>query len=424
MTQLRAENVIIGSGVTGLYLASKMPNALIISKENGNGGLIATTHIDGFNFDYGGHVYTTAHETTRALMIAANGVLHPERKAFYDVKKLVPFPAQDHSERLGLDITPGKGYRRQPGLLGHMLREFGVDFTEGFLDPFNRRVWTTDASEMDNDWVVGRMKAKSETPKQWGMNANFYYAKGSEITDVLLQGAYNNGVGFLAGEVVKIDYSERIIHFFDSAGTLCELIVDDIIVDTTGLFNRDLRSNNVLSIGIGLTHQLRAHDFHWIYPNLSSIVHRVTLLSRYADGMAPNGCDSLLLEIPYIGAEGIHAAMASLLGIFSEDAASRNASAAALLKNAGFKDKFGISTVWAAATRGYPVQTIGVRKAVSKRKHSLAQEGVYMLGRWGSHGYFNLQHIFDEVDHFINFLDTNKGGENYFDSAFYYPRQK
>jgi hypothetical protein len=49
-------------------------------------------------------------------------------------------------------------------------------------------------------------------------------------------------------------------------------------------------------------------------------------------------------------------------------------------------------------TRGYPIPLFGIRKSVAEIKESLREKQIVVAGRWGSWGYFNIEHCIMDAD--------------------------
>lgn len=423
---LKTDTLIVGGGMSGLSLGShpSLKGSLIVAKYP-LGGLIHNTLADGFSFDFGGHVYTTTDDNVTKLMTEANAQFHESRKAFYDCRLMIPYPVQDNAGKLGLAITPDKREVTN-NLYDYFLREFGFAFTQYFLRPFNERVWSTPIEQMDFDWVDGRVKRPSESKSNWGMNSSFYYARGSAIADVMLGRVLANNSSIVEGTMVSVSEKEHTVTFVDGENNPAEVEYNRMFC-TSPYFLPTLKRNSVVSIGIGLKHKLDFPEFDWLYCNVRSFVHRVTLLSRYAEGLAPEGCDSLLLEIPTFYFNQLNDAV---IGITYQlgTPESRLSKAKNILIGAGFSPKLveamDISTVWGDITPGYPVPTVGSRDEVAKMKSFLSPNDIYLTGRWGAHGYFNLQHIFADADATVKYASGLGNDDDYLNSSFYYKKGK
>lgn len=419
------KSLVVGAGISGLSIAARVPDSLVISKNVG--GLIGSVKQDGFTFDYGGHVYTTFHAKTTRILELANAQLHMMREAFFDVSRRIPFPVQDYADRLGVPLLKQRPTSFARNLDEYSRALFGDPFVDAFYAPFNERVWCTPISNLDVDWVDGRVKRPDEAAAGWGMNSSFYYAPGTQIVDVLARDALANGATFMTGTVVVIRPSLKTVTVDIGHNEHVDISYQNLFC-ATPYFLPELQRNSIVTVGVGLKSTYQDEPFHWVYPRFGQDVHRVTLLSRYYEGMAPDGCDSLLLEIPFSPTKPVTYVTASLMACNPE---LRKYWAATMLSMAGFSVREDdIATVWAEVTPGYPIQTVGVRQLVTKVKYELFPYGVYLAGRWGAHGYFNMQHIIDDADAVVAAANAPSGPglpdewEDYAASSFYYTKAR
>lgn len=397
MKTLHLKNVIIGGGLSGLSLAAGMQDATIIS-DNRLGGLVINTIQDGFSFDYGGHVYTTADHRVDALMRSiGTATYHLNRKAFFGIDNPVPFPVQDNASMLSLSVRGSyiKKADEVENFYEYCRLILGEEFTQKFMRPFNERVWCTEMEDMDFDWTKGRVKAPGES-QNWGMNSSFWYATGHSITQKFAAKASEAGAKVIGGKVFTVSVEDHSL-IVDSGGEFTKIKYEQLF-DTSGMFNNQ-KTNMVISIGIGLNHKID-YDFHWTYLKFGQKVHRATLLSRYADGLTPrSNQDSLLLEVPFTKGMMLSPSLRRMLKAQSGSGISKTFAKAVLIE-AGFKDasSFDITTVWTALTKGYPIPVIGHRNATIAAKKELLKHDVFLSGRWGAHGYYNIQHILDDAE--------------------------
>jgi protoporphyrinogen oxidase len=420
--------VVIGAGITGMTIADIMAalgrRVIVISPDVG--GLISNTFSRGYKFDIGGHVYTPNDPDVVQLMEESGGVRH-ERKAFYvgGDGELIQYPVQSSAEQLGIELTgTGDGKYRGESLEQWAISVFGLQFYESWYRAFNRRVWSTDPSQMDSDWVAGRVQRPSEQKQGWGPNAKFIYAPGDQIIRTLQLRASKQDITFLSHKVAHVDIAQHLLH--TEAGATVHYAK---LFDTTRLFTAPYgRANRIATVGVGLDHMIDA-DFNWVYTNLGVSAHRVTLLSRYHPSNAPEGKDSVIVEYPY-------ASMSDLPGFLQKTTMLTNHHAMAWLdreaaadavSSLGIKELAHVGTDQVATAVvmdaiGYPVPTRGIRRVISELKSFLQNYDVYLAGRWGSHGYFNLDHCYSDARAAVGFacFGGPDDGEEYFRSSFYY----
>jgi len=411
----KIKNLILGAGPTGMYLAKRLedPTNTIIVSQNVGGLLnhqMAVGESGAFIFDYGGHVYTDKDERTELLMQRSFAERFDRTNmVFYlrDGHDFIEFPVQNHVE-----VKPLEDMLLEFSLKEWAINRFGYDFYNSFFEPFNERVWTTDPANMAFNWISDRVSTSKD--KNWGPNATFYYAPGYKIIQAMQYDIQS--IELIKGTVVDINPKEKIVYVLEAATDKVGSIVYESLFDTT-IKQRDY-VNKCLFFGVGLKNAFEFKPFYWIYPDVKSPIHRITWLSRYYKGLTPEGCDSLLLEIPYrSGFKRKHGT--TINQKFSD--LSRIPMVSDMLKAAGLPvNQRDIEVALPFTSFSYPIPHLDVRKKVEVMKHIGLNRGVYYAGRWGSHGYFNLQHIWQDVDSVIEQLGSPKPVPKYIKSNFYY----
>jgi hypothetical protein len=265
---------------------------------------------------------------------------------------------------------------------------------------------------MSADWVMGRVALMKEKEQKWGANSSFYYAKGKAIMDVMANRAIGNGAGLITSTSIIGDIASSEPHVFCvfADGQGAREVAYENLIDTSGMALNELGANlpynNVLSIGVGLNKTIN-DDFHWWYNGINDVpIHRITLLSRYHDGMAPSGCDSLLIEIPE-----------KEITVYPQ-----TGMITAFLNDSGFPHRIeekDIATVSILGSKGYPIPVLGHRHTVKAARMALAKRNIYLAGRWGAHGYYNLEHIIAEAKSVADAILTGNTAD-YFGANYYY----
>lgn len=421
---MRVKNLIVGGGFAGLYLASLLEDAVIVEASPHLGGLLRgfKSPSGEFTFDVGGHVYTTKDELLTKFMRESRATYVKERKAYFDFKRKVGYPLQYHANQLGIEVKPNPlpSYVTLDSLLRH---EFGHELYERVLRPFNRRVWSTDPSAMSSDWVMGRVAPMKDKTPNWGPNGSFYYAMGGDILETLRKQITETKV-YTSTWLDSIDYEGKVASVrCTEEGGYSGGIRYEYVYDTSGLLlNRagyKLPHNDVLTLGVALDKRVQ-EDFHWWYNGTDnkSPVHRVTLLSRYHEALAPKGCDSLLIEIPH----------GSLDGSVQIETLSQKYWAfgvMSILREANFNliEQKDILEVVVIKSKGYPIPILGHRDRVAHARANLIKHKAFLVGRWGAHGYYNLDHIMKDAYHAVQ---ASKGvlTQEYVWANYYYHEQR
>lgn len=421
MYTIKTKNLILGGGASGLSLAKYLgPDTVILSKDQG--GLLNSFKSGQFTFDYGGHVYTANDPDVSALMRQSEGNFFEERKAYYLADgtidgNMVPFPVQN-SGLFKIETKRGAVSAHDQSLEDWALDMFGKEFCDGFFFPFNRRVWGADPYAMSCDWIKSRVAPPSADYKTWGINANFWYAPGAKLVSRLCD---ESPAFFIKGKVKNIDSENKRVQF-DATEYYADKGHVDSTIEYAKLFVtiptfKTYPSYGMLAIGIGLNSKL-PYDFHWLYPHVSSRVHRVTLLSRYHESLAPEGQDSLLLEIPMRKAPSYSLINPNFIRENLKEIAAHFA------QDAGFS--FGPSLIetvfYHYEERSMPVPALTLINRVAVNKHIGESSDIYYAGRWGSHGYWNLQDILKDAEVTAGYATTRSESckDDYFLSLFYY----
>lgn len=434
--------LIIGGGLAGLSAATLLTRfgvqCTTVTPEFG--GLLSNVAIANpydpkhgqFKFDYGGHVYPKGgpfHQLIRGVQ----GVEERTRQAFYlemeepGQGNWVPYPVQNFTQSSVYLSDPEPSVETVPVYSGQSLREFAVDvfgykFYEEFFEPFNERVWTIDPALMDSDWVSTRIAMPVvQDPSQWGPNSEFIYAPGNAIVQTMIVSLAEYAkeswrwVNGRANHLFKADGKWYCV--VDSGDSQLTLGQFDAVINTTGIsqfvgmlervpgVNMPMTNwNTVVYAGVMLPGEYTGKPFTWLYPDVSLRAHRVTLLSRYSDQMAPSGHDSLMFEFPTQDdftqnlVEGFDADVKTIMELLGEE-----------------KWK----TIW-YASKGYPIPTLGLRADIAETKRQLMRYNLYSIGRWGSHAYMNTDHILGDALRCVNNLMSGEEEFEYLWSTDYY----
>ncbi len=166
---------ILGGGLSGLTLASRLREAEVLESEDRPGGLCRSVQFDGYTFDpHGSHILFS--RDPRAMdfyeSLLKDNVCRRRRntKVFYK-GRYVKYPFEN-----GLaDLPPEDNFACLQGYLeAYMARRdgraqkprnfrewmyyrFGRGITECYLLPYNEKIWKTPAEAMGTDWVDGRV---------------------------------------------------------------------------------------------------------------------------------------------------------------------------------------------------------------------------------------------------------------------------
>ncbi len=339
--------LILGAGLAGLsaaYRASKLKHPYrLFEKEARPGGLVRSEHVNGFTFDYTGHLLHTKEERTRKLILDELGL----REAFIPVQRdswvyshkrftRAPFQANLHG------LPPKVIQECLTGILrahGHLrakretkasvskfknfedwnLRTFGEGIYRHFMEPYNEKLWGIHPSRMSTDFM-GRFVPKPSLAQVFegalrdlgqpmGYNANFIYPKRGGIE--ILSQAFAKRVKISTGvAAVSVDPKRRQVRFSDGSQADYQRLISTlplphlvrILVGAPAGVKRAakrLRASSVLNVNFGIAGR-NVSTMQWVYvPEPTLPFYRVGFYHNFSAALAPKGGSSVYAEMSY-----------------------------------------------------------------------------------------------------------------------------
>ena len=330
--------VILGAGLAGLSTAWHLKqagiNATVLEKENAVGGLCRSKEVDGFIFDYDGHLLHFQNSYTLGLvkkLLKGNLVRH-ERSAWinsFGIFSNYPFQANLHAlpkpvanECLWgfIHATNSRASSNQRNFLKWIHTTFGQGIAKHFMIPYNKKFWTVPLDQMVCPWtdkfipqfdlaeVVNGFFQKGKN--QFGYNAFFWYPKKKGINQLPL--AFEKQIGEVSKNccVSEIDFKKKQITVTGKGKQgydililtipLPELmkIVKPLPNKVMGAFKK-LRWNSVFNLNLGVEGE--CHDGkHWVYfPHQETVIFRAGFFHNFSNDITPAGKSSLYAEVAY-----------------------------------------------------------------------------------------------------------------------------
>jgi len=416
---------ILGGGLSGLVLASRLKEAEVLEREGRPGGLCRSLRVDGFTFDpHGSHVLFSRHPSAMAFYedLLQGNVCRRRRntKVFYK-GRYVKYPFEN-----GLGDLPREdafacllGYiqaylAREMGLARKptnfkewMYYRFGKGITEAYLLPYNEKIWKTPAERMGIDWVEGRVpdppledviKASLGIPTEgYTHQLNFLYPREGGV-EALVQGLLPKVPKILThfpvkeirrkgtAWVVSDGREEREYDRLVSTIPIPELIralpdaPSDVRNAADALIHRSLAT---VMVGIDRPH---INDFSWVYfprPE-DGRFNRISFPSNFSDRVAPEGMSSAMAEITCDVGDEVWSSPDEAL---AEHVIER---ADAL----GVFRRSDVALTRVARTRyAYVVFDRDHRKNLDLVKAYAARMGIPLLGRFGQFDYINTDQV-------------------------------
>ena len=432
--------VILGAGLAGmsaaLHAAKRGLSYLLLEKLPRPGGLVRSESLNGFTFDYTGHLLHTKQERTRELVLKELGLA----KAFQPVIRdswvyskgrftRAPFQANLHGlpgkvieECLG-GILRAHGHlraappsqRRKRSALGPSLprlrrergyssqtfedwnlRVFGEGIYRHFMEPYNAKLWGIHPSRMSTEFM-GRFVPKpsltqvfegalKDVGRPMGYNANFIYPKQGGIETLAKAFARKVEVRPSLASV-SVDVRRREVRLSDGSLVPYRRLISTLPLPLLVAQLRDaplrlrraaarLRASGVLNVNFGV----KGRDIsskQWVYvPESRFPFYRVGFYHNFSRSLAPPGGSSVYAEMSYQkGARPGHAG------------AVRRARQG-LLDMGLLKPSDRIAATFVAdIPHAYVVYDSHRADAVAEIQAYLRENSIISTGRWGSWEY-------------------------------------
>ncbi|MEO1696986.1 MAG: FAD-dependent oxidoreductase [Planctomycetota bacterium] len=419
---------ILGAGISGMALARFLEQGgvsrdAITLFEAGSkaGGLCHSKTVDGFTYDVaGGHILFSkdAHAMQWMKDEAGGDAAFETRDRNTKIRfedRWVHYPFENGIGDLPKDATYDclEGYVRAwherkttgsdaPADFKNWIRwRFGDGIADHFMDPYNEKIWKRPLEHITSDWVAGRVPdapvedvlraAVGIRTEGYTHQAIFYYPKEGGfqgITDGLartLEGRVqlNTPVTSVVkkGEGWAVNDEEFDVVVNTIALTYLPKIVDGM-PDEVAEACTELEYNGLVTYLIALD-RAEHPNLSWIYlPQVKQgPANRVTYMSNYATGNAPEGKTSFLVEITTPGGQPFP-------GPELEEEMLRGLETAGLLKRDEvlFTDRSQVNHAYVVFDHGY-----------AKRREValgwLEENGLNPMGRFGRFEYDNSDQI-------------------------------
>jgi protoporphyrinogen oxidase len=298
--------VVLGGGLAGIstayHLSSCDFDTIVFEKSDAVGGTARTVHIDGFTFDFSGHLLHLHNDYTKKLindLLPDNLYSCARKAAIFTHDKLIPYPFQVHTYSLPENVIQDcvNGFKRSvkkysdPNLRATSLPfgewskcTFGTGITKHFMKPYNEKLWRTKSTNMTAEWCgifVPQPKveevengAKRHSDKEFGYNTTFLYPKKGGIQ--VLSQALGKGLNVqLETAFQELNWKKRKIKIADNEMQEYDFLVSSIPLPELLKRMKDLPSEieilipklrwtSVLCTNIGVD-RANISDKTWIY---------------------------------------------------------------------------------------------------------------------------------------------------------------
>lgn len=409
---------ILGAGPAGLSAGFHLQkNYLIFEKNNEVGGGCRTEKIDGFSFDYGGHIFYTRKEEIKSLirqLIKDNLRALPREAWIYSKGTYTRYPFQANLYGLPLEVVKecllglmeaklkyGEEQKNYAHFEDFIYQVFGKGMARHFMIPFNLKQWATPLKEMTTDWMGEFIPLPSLeevlegslrlAPRCIGINANFIYPqKGGiqAIFDSFVPYIYNL---HLNSEVTSISFKKKSFRisggkreFYQkliSTLPLPELIkiLDDAPSEIKEAAEK-LRWTSLYIVNVAVDRHSLSDKQRIYFPEEKFIFHKLGFYQNQSPAMVPSGKSSVSAEISFSKNRKI--IRETLVEKTIED-----------LMQAGiiFPDDKIILTHVLTLPYAYVIYDHKREEAVSFIRQFLEENDIYLCGRYAQWEYQNME---------------------------------
>ena len=405
---------ILGGGVSGVCLATRIADCEVLEKSARIGGLCGSVTAQGFTFDAAGpHIMFSKNKEVLSHMVEVLGDnVHQKRrenKIWYK-GHLVKYPFEN-----GLSDLPKEdcfecilGYLRNPwtkepeNLEEWSYATFGAGISDKYFLPYNRKIWNHDPSKICLEWVERIPKPPMEDVLKSAIGIStegylhqlyFSYPKhGGYESLVRAFGARAVGSVLTDCEVTHVfgkpgDWTVETTQGPKSYETLVSTLPIHELAKVWDGFPAEarealdhLRYNSLINVLVGVAVDER-HPWTALYvPELECVSHRISFMCNFSENCAPEGHEALMAEITTNPGDGIHELSneAVIARVFSD------------LHRMDLLDPGKV--VFKKAIRfeyGYPIYDLDYFERVGEMRRAVAKAGVHLLGRFAQFDYIN-----------------------------------
>jgi protoporphyrinogen oxidase len=413
------KTAILGGGITGVTLA-----ALLEKKgadwelfEGGSrlGGLCQSETVDGFVADRaGGHIIFSKHQEVMDFVLGAlgEGNYHESvrKSAIYYRGKYVQYPFENGLADLppedNFDCLSGyveANYHRRDGseapdnFRDWCLWRFGDGISKHFMFPYNEKIWKTPLHELSSRWVAGRVPdAPVEDVLRASIGIRTEGYRHQSVFYYPLKGGFETIVTAVASRLdqdrIHVDRKVQNVvkteDGYEVDGQHFDKVISTIplqelhktmpqVPDAVARAFGRLGYTSLASIIVAIDAPART-DRSWIYfphPETGPF-NRLTHLSNYSPGNAPEGASSVMLEVTYRGDLKID--QTYLDAIMKNVVDCEIADADKILFAKAFQNKY-----------AYILYRQDLEENLEIVKSWLNRQGIDILGRFGNYDYFN-----------------------------------
>ncbi|HMP90918.1 MAG TPA: FAD-dependent oxidoreductase [Kiritimatiellia bacterium] len=323
--------IILGAGLTGLGVAKHLPGSVIYEAKEHVGGHVYSHEQSGIHYDEGAHIcHARDEEWKKQLFDNAGDVVHIRQSLVSNWwhGHWLTYPVQNHLRDLPPDLrdralneivhAQEQTHSNPPANYDAWCRrQYGDFLADRFYREYTEKYWRTSMSEMDIDWLAGRLLpsqlerikqgAFHEADEKQSVFSEFYYPArggffaffekfyrdvdvrcGHKVSGLRLK---DKTITFTGGEQVHYDRCISTIPLPDLIQCM------DDVPDAIRSAAKTLRHTQMLVVNM-VVNKPALVPHHWFYIYDSDIdVSRVKVMSNLIPESMPSGKTVLQTEI-------------------------------------------------------------------------------------------------------------------------------
>ena len=328
---------ILGAGPAGLSAAYYLKKPYSIwEKNNEVGGGCRTKKIEGFSFDYGGHIFYVQSEEIKLLInkLMGNRLRFLPREAWiYSQETYTRYPFQANLFGLPVEVVKecilglmkaqlqyGEELDRFDSFEDFVYKVFGTGIAKHFMVPFNLKQWATPLKNMTTDWMGKFIPRPSledvldgslaMAPRCIGVNANFFYPQKGGIQAIF--NAFTPYVENLSlnSEVTSISYKKKSFEINGRQKQSYDKLISTLpLVELLKIFDspppeileasKKLKWNSLYIVNVGIDRPSISDKHRVYYPEEDFIFHKVGYYQNQSPSMVPPGKSAVSAEISF-----------------------------------------------------------------------------------------------------------------------------
>ena len=411
--------IVIGAGLAGLSAAWHLKKAgikaTVFEKEATVGGLCRSKIVEGFVFDYDGHLLHFQNNYTLELvkkLLKGNLVRHQRSAWINNFGTFTQYPFQSNLHSLPKLIAQEclwgfihavslRPKTQKVNFLKWIHTTFGKGIAKHFMVPYNKKFWNVRLDQMVCSWtdkfipqfdlfeVVNGFFQESNKP--CGYNAFFYYPKQGGIDQLPL--AFEKQIGEVLKNccVSEINLKKKEVTIAGRGREKFEnLILTIPLPELVKIIKplpikilknlKKLRWNSIFNLNLGMDGVSQAGK-HWVYfPHPETVFFRAGFFHNFSNNLAPKGKSSLYTEISYSKNKPLNRIKVVnrvLKGLYNSGMISKTSKV--LVPD--------INDI----KYGYPIYDRNYSKATREIREFLLSHNIFTCGRYGGWQYMSME---------------------------------